>query len=86
MISISGIGKQASSYIFDRIQVRLEKKAWVDCLHKIRIMRDPYIQHEDFYLSDYIIHLFRIGNQKFEVRKLKGREMILSILLLLFSD
>ncbi|CAB4439794.1 unnamed protein product [Rhizophagus irregularis] len=27
-----------SAYIFNRIQEKLEEKAWVDCLHKIRTM------------------------------------------------
>ncbi|RGB25226.1 hypothetical protein C1646_747443 [Rhizophagus diaphanus] len=65
----------ASAYVFDRIQERLEEKAWVDCLHKIRIMRNPYeASARGFLFECYVIHLFRTGNQKFEVRKLRGEE------------
>uniref|UniRef100_U9T1W8 Crinkler family protein n=1 Tax=Rhizophagus irregularis (strain DAOM 181602 / DAOM 197198 / MUCL 43194) TaxID=747089 RepID=U9T1W8_RHIID len=65
----------ASAYVFDRIQERLEEKAWVDCLHKIRIMRNPYeASARGFLFECYAIHLFRTGNQKFEVRKLRGEE------------
>ncbi|RIA89464.1 hypothetical protein C1645_738602 [Glomus cerebriforme] len=55
----------ASVYVFDRIQERLEEKAWVDC------MRDPYMASARGFLFEcYVIHLFRTGDQKFEVRKL----------------
>src|SRR5581483_8477321 len=63
----------ASAYVFDRIQERLEEKAWIDCLHKIRTMRDPYMASARGFLFEcYVIHLFRSGDQKFEVRKLGG--------------
>ncbi|CAG8462311.1 12963_t:CDS:2 [Funneliformis mosseae] len=42
----------ASAYVFDRIQERLEEKAWDDCLNKIRILRNPnMIAPGDFYLN-----------------------------------
>ncbi|CAB5193513.1 hypothetical protein RhiirA5_504506 [Rhizophagus irregularis] len=67
--------KWASPYVFERIQEKLEETAWVDCLHKIRLMRSPYeASAKGFLFECYVIHLFRTGNQKFEVRKLTGEE------------
>ena len=48
----------ASAYVFDRIQERLEEKTWVDCLHKIRTMRDSNMANAGGFLFEcYIIHL-----------------------------
>ncbi len=67
--------KWATPYVFEKIQEKLEETSWVDCLHKIRIMRSPYeASARGFLFECYVIHLFRTGNQKFEVRKLRGEE------------
>ncbi|PKY53291.1 hypothetical protein RhiirA4_425906 [Rhizophagus irregularis] len=65
--------KWASPYVFDRMHEKLEAKSWDDCLHKIRAMRDPYVASARGFLFEcYVIHLFRVGCQTFETRKLKG--------------
>jgi len=65
--------KWASPYVFDRIQEKLEKRAWDDCLDKIRIMQVPYLASAKGFLFEcYVIHLFRTGDWKFEIRELEG--------------
>nr|CAG8607904.1 10953_t:CDS:2 [Entrophospora candida] len=65
--------KWASPYVFDKIQEKLEKKAWDDCLDKIRAMRVSYLASAKGFLFEcYVIHLFRTGGREFEIRKLEG--------------
>ncbi|CAG8556310.1 6362_t:CDS:2 [Funneliformis mosseae] len=57
------IEKQACK---QKIQKKLEETSWVDCLHKIRHMRDPYLASARGFLFEcYVIHLFREGGDQF---------------------
>ncbi|RHZ76166.1 hypothetical protein Glove_202g84 [Diversispora epigaea] len=63
----------ASGRIFDKIQKKLDDNKWNNLFLKIRNLDDPSSSRGIMFES-YVLHLFKLGNQTFESRRLRENE------------
>ena len=64
----------ASGRIFDKIQKRLEDSGWSNLFLKIQDPDDPSSSRGIMFES-HVLHLFKLGGQKFELRRLRENEV-----------
>ncbi|CAG8666302.1 9605_t:CDS:2, partial [Scutellospora calospora] len=63
----------ASGCIFDKIQKKLEDSRWSNLFLKIQDPDDPFSSRGIMFES-HVLHLFKLGGQKFESRRLRENE------------
>jgi hypothetical protein len=64
----------ASSYIFDKIQERLDTDRWDNLFRKIQAPDDPSSSRGILFES-HVLHLFKVGGQKLEARRLSKNKV-----------
>ncbi|CAG8512570.1 11127_t:CDS:2 [Diversispora eburnea] len=69
-----------SGRIFDKIQEKLEDSRWSNLFIKIKSPHDPFSSRE-IMLESYVLHLFKLGGQTFESRRLRENELKFCIII-----